>query len=1002
VSIVSSVTSEGFDLERVNRREFLKILSAGGLSLTLGSCGRDERRVLYSRLLPEKDLIPGIPRWFISVCRECPAGCGLLVKNREGRSIKLEGNPSHPVNRGALCARGQAALQGLYHPDRIERPFRRDGQDRVQIISWEEGEKELAERIREVTGNKGGKSIAYLGSPVGETYRGLVYDWFDRIDSQEVYFHEPYDHSSLIKANELTFSIRDIPEYDFSEAKLLLSFGADFLETWLSPVEYSRVFADMHDPAGDVKGTFVYFGPRRSLTASNADLFFGLRPGQEIDIVLGLVHLILKNGWARGLSPGESGKLLKMVVDFNPKEVEKRTGIETRFLKDLAGRFARETSLALGGGIEVRHSRVTRTLVAINLLNYISGNLNRTISFDRSSIFTENNSYSDLLELVDTMHRGDVEILFLHDINPPSHFPLSLEWEEALEKVQTVVCLTGNLDETAMRADYVFPVSTTLESWEDYCPRKGLRGLAQPSMPSIVDSKMAGDFFLSLGRELALPIDGGAVTGGFAEYLKEKWRLEFGPFAGDREFELFWEENLARGGHWSGEIHGVEKISVSEDVFSLDWTGGELDPGDGLLLVPFPTVALNERKGQERPWLRELPDPVSQNTWDPWVEIHPETAKAIGLKDEERINIRGGVGETRASLRITDDVVQGIIAMPVGFHSPVGGQNSSEVQANVLSFACKEPEELSGGLVLVSSRVNAVGSGTIDRLPKVQAGFHDDNRGIAKFTISAGLPAEQGGEYLSGAEQEPSEDRPGIYPDHIHPEHRWGMAIDLSRCTGCSACVVACYAENNLPVVGRRDVLDGREMSWIRIERYDVKVNGSKKVIFLPMMCQHCDNAPCESVCPVFATYHNPEGLNAQVYDRCIGSRYCSNNCPYKVRRFNWFTYRWQKPLDLQLNPDVSIREKGVMEKCTFCYQRIRYARDRAKDERRQLRDGDIIPACAQTCPSGAIVFGDLNDPNSRVSLMSRRPGGYRVLDQLNTKPAITYLKKVIHECWDT
>jgi molybdopterin-containing oxidoreductase family iron-sulfur binding subunit len=997
-------------LERVNRREFLKILGAGGLSLTLGSCGREEKRILYSSLLPENEMIPGIPRWFISVCRECPAGCGLLVKNREGRSIKLEGSPSHPVNRGALCARGQAALQGLYHPDRIKRPFRRNRQSGVQIRSWEEAEKELAERIREVTGNKDDKSIAYLGSPVGDTLRGLITDWFERLGSQKVYFHEPYDHSSLIKANELTFGIRDVPEYDFSEAKLLLSFGADFLETWLSPVEFSRMFAEMHDPAGNVKGTFVYFGPRRSLTASNADLFFGIRPGQEIDIVLGLVHLILKNGWARNLVPEESENLRRIVADFNPEVVEKKTGLEARFLKDLAVRFARETSIALGGGIEVRHPNATRAQIAINLLNYVSSNFNNTMFLGRSSIFTENNTYTDLLELVDKMIRGNVEILFLHDIDPLSFFPSSSDWDDALESVQTVVCLTSTLDETAKRADYVFPVSTSLESWFDYSPRKGLRGLAQPSMPSIVDSRMAGDFFLSLDRELALlsggelstPLDLEAVEGGFVEYLKNKWRLEYGPFAENREFELFWEENLAQGGYWSEEVQRVEKISINEEVYSLDWTGGELDPGNDLLLVPFPTVALNAGKGLERPWLREMPDPVSQNTWDPWVEIHPETAKAIGLKDEEIINIRGEEGEARASLRITDDVIQGIIAMPVGFHVPVLGQYSSEIQANVLSFAGKEPEELSGGLILVSSRVNVIGTGTIDRLPRVQTGFHDNNRGIIKYITQEEFGMEPSGKSPNDVELKAGKDRTSIYPDHIHPGHRWGLAIDLSRCTGCSACVVACYAENNLPVVGRREVLDGREMSWIRIERYDVKVNGSKKVIFLPMMCQHCDNAPCEPVCPVFATYHNPEGLNAQVYARCIGSRYCSNNCPYKVRRFNWFTYRWRDPLDLQLNPDVSIREKGVMEKCTFCYQRIRYARDRAKDEGRQLRDGDIIPACAQTCPSGAIVFGDLNDPDSRVSRMSRRPGGYHVLEQLNTKPAITYLKKVIHERWKT
>jgi molybdopterin-containing oxidoreductase family iron-sulfur binding subunit len=512
-------------------------------------------------------------------------------------------------------------------------------------------------------------------------------------------------------------------------------------------------------------------------------------------------------------------------------------------------------------------------------------------------------------------------------------------------------------------------------------------------MVPLFDTKMAGDIFLSLGRKIDIP--GFEEERRFEDYLRDSWRRAFGPFHTDQEFELFWEESLRRGGHWDEKGDRPGTPALKTGVFSLDWSASRSDEGGPLLTVPFPTLALYDGRVADRPWLRELPDPVSQMAWDPWIEVHPETAKVLGIENDETIELSGGGNAESAVVTVADDIVRGIIAVPLGDHGTAG-------KSTPFIFPGQETEALSGGLVWVSSGVRVAGSGRIERIPRVQASFIDNGRGVVGYTTVEAMNAdrdEKTGE--SGKKGVDKEDHQ-MYADHEHSGHRWGMAIDLSRCTGCSACVVACYAENNIPVAGRDGVLAGREMAWIRVERYNVTVGGSKRVIYLPMMCQHCDSAPCEPVCPVFATYHNPEGLNAQVYNRCIGTRYCSNNCPYKVRRFNWFSYSWREPLNIQLNPDVTVREKGVMEKCTFCVQRIRYARDKARDERRSIADGEIIPACAQTCPTGAIVFGDLNDPESLVSRISGKDTGYKVLEQLNTKPAVTYLKRVFREDWKT
>jgi len=969
----------------MRRRDFLKALGVTTAATALDGCRRRVQK-LIPYVIPPEDVVPGVAAWYATVCRECPAGCGLLVKTREGRAVKVEGNPAHPVNRGRLCVRGQAALQGLYDPDRLRQPLRKRPSGEFRPVSWEEAEQTLVERLAELYRRGQADRIVLVTPLLTGSLDRLVRDWMEALGIRRRIVYEPFAYEALRTAGRIAFGREAVPDYRIERARVLVSFGADFLETWLSNVRFARALAEgiraVRD--GARSGHFVHVEPRLSLTAANADEWIPIRPGTEAFLALAMIHVILAEGRAAPSLPAdEVRRLTEFVRPYDPATVAAWTDVPPEQIRRLARLFAEaDPGLAIGGGVAETGSNATATLVAVHLLNYVAGYVGRTVVFGPDLNFGQVGRFSELQALVAAMEAGRVEALLLLDVNPVFTLPRSLGFEAALAKVPFVVALTSFMDETAAQAHLVLPIHTPLESWGDDEPQVGVHGLLQPVMRPLFRTRAPGDILLAVARSMGGDVASKLPWTDFYAYLRARWQELHRRLAPDRDLEAFWQDALRQGGVW--EAVPPEPVRLAPEVFHTKFEPPVLEgPSEGWTLLAYPSMHHFDGRGANRPWLQEIPDPVTKVVWDAWVEVHPETARQLGVMTGDVVELASPYGTVELPVYVYEGLRPDVVAVPIGQGHTRYGRYAERRGVNPIELLSPHAEAVSGGRVWLSVRVRLTKTGRRYLLVSTAARDRQLGRGIAQVVAAP--------EVRPLAE----ESVPDMYPRHEHPVHRWGMVIDLNACIGCNACVAACYAENNLPVVGKAEVALRREMAWIRIERYIEGVGERPDVRFVPMLCQHCDNAPCESVCPVYATYHNPEGLNAMVYNRCVGTRYCANNCPYKVRRFNWRDPVWPEPLHLQLNPDVTVRSKGVMEKCTFCIQRIQAAKDQAKDEGRPLRDGDVVPACAQTCPTDAIVFGDLNDPESRVACRARDPRGYHVLAELNTRPAVTYLKRV-------
>ncbi|HSH76150.1 MAG TPA: molybdopterin dinucleotide binding domain-containing protein [Longimicrobiales bacterium] len=1009
----------GERVDGIRRRDFLKVVGVSGAGATLTGCSTGEVERLLPYVVAPEEVTPGVATWYTTVCGGCSAQCGMWVRTREGRAVKVEGNPAHPVSEGGLCSRGHATLQHLYNPDRFHGPMLREG-PRLRQGTWDEAERLLAARIRRAGSAENaidGGRVLFITGHTGPSMSALIDEFVAAVDGIRVDYDAVSD-APLREAARIAYGVDGLPRYDVAAARLLLSFGNDFIETGPSPVEHNKGLARMSavNDEDHEKGRFVYLGPRLSLTGLNADEWIPIRSGSEAALALGMASAIA--------GPDAAGPYGNLLQTYDPASAAQAAGVSAEAIEELAERFVSEgPSLALGPGAGAHHRNATAANLAVMILNHVAGNVGRTVHYEPGTS-AASSSFTGIEDAIGAMSSGEIGVVIVHGANPAYSLPTSSGFREAFEAVPYKVTLASAQDETAELSDLVMPDRHFLESWGDSAPRPGVMAIRQPVMEPVpmFDAKQAGDALLAVAGHLGA--DPGAAT--FYEYLRARHEAAHDAAMGD--FETSWREAL-RAGVATHASAAVGEPQLQPPSTPLTFDAPALDGNGEFTLIVHPSSRFAGGEFSNSPWMQELPDPVSKITWHSWLEVNPHTAEERGLRNGDIVTVTSPHGSVEVPVWLYPGIREDAVALAMGGGHTAMGRYADGSGVNALDLLPSVAEQPSGALVTLATTVTVEPTGRGRPLVTIEGSDDQHDRPIAP-AVQLALLGEAGEEAEGEHHEElqelqagggfipvPAEEgvpeafplpgsRYGMY-ENAHEGPRWAMAIDLDKCTGCSACVTACQAENNVPWVGEQQVLMGRDMNWIRIERYyehiDATQAGDLDVRFLPMMCQHCGNAPCEPVCPVFATYHTPEGVNAQIYNRCVGTRYCANNCPYKVRVFNWYRYTSEipEPLNWQWNPDVTVRDNGVMEKCSFCMQRIRDAENRAALEgRRDVRDGEIVPACEQSCPAEAIVFGNIRDPNARVTQMVQSERTYRVLDELiNTQPAVSYLKKVtFHE----
>ena len=950
--------------EPLSRRRFLSLIGASAaLAATVGCEPADKDTIVPYTRKPD-EVIPGVANYYASTYQEGLIAYGVLVKAREGRPIHIQGNDEHPIFKGKTSLRAQAEIIGLYNPGRLREP-------RVagKAASWKDADARVVPALKSAAAS--GKPVLLLTpAVVSPTRRAVLNDLRKALPGLQHVAWEPALGLADLTASAALYGDAVVPQYRIERASVIAAFETDFLGTAGNAVPAIAGFTEHRKLAkpGDPMNRLYAFESCLSITGSKADVRVPLRPSGAAPIAFAIAKA-LRDRHGLKVPAGLAGDTL---APFSIEALAKEYGVDAAALSSLVDDLA---AAGAGSLVMAGPSLPMEAHAAVALLNTMLGaeghTVDTTYSADAASVATP----LEMAQVTRDMASGHFAAAVFWDVNPSHAMADADAFNAALAHVPLKVRLGLEEDETAGRCDVVLPINHWLESWNDFEPSTDLLSLQQPLIRPLYDSRQAEEILLGWANAL-----GGPASTDYRAYLMTRWQHEVYAKGTPANFEQYWAAAVHDGVLQRGATARPPRTLRAAAVTDAARKAAAATRSAGMELIIAPDVRMWDGRYANIGWLQELPDPVSKVCWGNYLAVSGADAKTLNVSDGDLVSVEAGARKVRLPVLVQPGQAQGAVFAVLG-HGREGGVAGGR-GANVFPLVA---DDGSTPFFRPNARVTRVAGH--EPLVRTQHHFSSHDRDIVRiwsldeYKKQAALP-DDAGELAT------------LNKNQKWPDHKWGMTIDLSACVGCGGCEIACQSENNIPVVGPEQVARGRTMHWIRGDVYYLGADENPQVGHVPMLCQQCDDAPCEPVCPVSATVHSDDGLNEQAYNRCIGVRYCAANCPYMVRRFNFFdlTSFITDPLDLAFNPEVTVRPRGVMEKCTFCVQRIRNGVQVAKDEGHPVRDGDIAPACAVACPANAIVFGDLKDVNSRVSMLSRSNRGFKVLEQLGTRPAITYL----------